>query len=388
MADSGEHSDLIAQFCGVTGADSSRAKLCLESASWNLQLALAAFYEDPDDSMDRSSSREVSPEPPKSPKHVTIAGADKHPVHSPGRIRGISDLANDDSANEDEGQAFYAGGSERSGQQVLGPGKKADSKENFVLEVFKAAKRHGAQVLEPGSEGRPSGGGATWAFQGTGHRLGDATSGGGGSETIAGAPAVNPRPAVSRVLKMWRDGFSIDDGPLHAYDDPSSREFLQAICRGEIPRELLQEADGAEVNLNMEDHRHEQFMAPVRTKVAPFVGQGHRLGTVTPTLSRPAGATPPTEHLEANAKKAINLDDSLPTTNIQIRLSDGTRLVARMNHSHTIGDIRKYIVTARPEYEAATFILLTTFPHKELVDDKVTLKDANLLNAVIVQRLK
>ncbi|XP_077500314.1 NSFL1 cofactor p47-like isoform X2 [Amblyomma americanum] len=391
MADSGEHSDLIAQFCGVTGADSSRAKLCLESASWNLQLALAAFYEDPDESMDRSSSREASPDPPKSPKHVTIAGTDKPPVRSSGRIRGFSDLANDDSANEDEGQAFYAGGSERSGQQVLGPGKKADSKENFVLEVFKAAKRHGAQVLEPGSEGRPSGVGTTWAFQGMGHRLGDATSGSGsvgGSESIVAAPATNPRPPVSRVLKMWRDGFSIDEGPLHAYDDPSSRDFLQAICQGEIPRQLLQEADGAEVNLNMEDHRHEQFTAPARAKVAPFVGQGHRLGTVTPTLSRPACVSPPAEHAEADAKKAINLDDSLPTTNIQIRLSDGTRLVARMNHSHTIGDIRRYIVTARPEYEAATFILLTTFPHKELADDKVTLKDANLLNAVIVQRLK
>ncbi|XP_077500316.1 NSFL1 cofactor p47-like isoform X4 [Amblyomma americanum] len=362
MADSGEHSDLIAQFCGVTGADSSRAKLCLESASWNLQLALAAFYEDPDESMDRSSSREASPDPPKSPKHVTIAGTDKPPVRSSG-----------------------------SGQQVLGPGKKADSKENFVLEVFKAAKRHGAQVLEPGSEGRPSGVGTTWAFQGMGHRLGDATSGSGsvgGSESIVAAPATNPRPPVSRVLKMWRDGFSIDEGPLHAYDDPSSRDFLQAICQGEIPRQLLQEADGAEVNLNMEDHRHEQFTAPARAKVAPFVGQGHRLGTVTPTLSRPACVSPPAEHAEADAKKAINLDDSLPTTNIQIRLSDGTRLVARMNHSHTIGDIRRYIVTARPEYEAATFILLTTFPHKELADDKVTLKDANLLNAVIVQRLK
>uniref|UniRef100_A0A023GJF2 Protein tyrosine phosphatase shp1/cofactor for p97 atpase-mediated vesicle membrane fusion n=1 Tax=Amblyomma triste TaxID=251400 RepID=A0A023GJF2_AMBTT len=388
MADSGEHSDLIAQFCGVTGADSSRAKLCLESSSWNLQLALAAFYEDPDDSMDRSSSREVSPEPPRSPKHVTIAGTDRPPVRSSGRIRGLSDLANDDSANEDEGQAFYAGGSERSGQQVLGPGRKADSKENFVLEVFKAAKRHGAQVLESGSEGgHPSG--TTWAFQGTGHRLGDSASGGAGSTDTVATPSTNPRPPVSRVLKMWRDGFSMDEGPLHTYDDPSSREFLQAVCRGEIPRQLLQEADGAEVNLNMEDHRHEQFIAPARAKVAPFVGQGHRLGAVTPTLSRPAdGATPPTEHAEAEAKKAINLDDSMPTTNIQIRLSDGTRLVARMNHSHTVGDIRRYIVTARPEYEAATFVLLTTFPHKELADDKVTLKDANLLNAVIVQRLK
>lgn len=401
MADSGEHSDLIAQFCGVTGSDSSRAKLCLESAAWNLQLALASFYEDHDESMDRSSSREPSPEPvepPKSPKHVTIASdKGKPPARSSGRIKGLADLTRDDSGAEEEGQAFYAGGSERSGQQVLGPGKKPDSKENFVVEVFKAAKKHGAQVLEPGSEEAARhgahGSGGSW-FRGTGYRLGCMSNDSqpvvptpaaeGSAGRSAGAPLP---PPVSRVLKMWQDGFSIDDGPLHGYQDQESQEFLQAIRQGEIPRELLQEAEGAEVNLNMEDHRHEQFVAPARARLA-FVGEGHRLGSVTPTLSRPAVPTPPREHTEQNAKAGVHLNDALPTTNIQIRLSDGSKLVARMNHTHTIGDIRKYIVTARPEYEAATFILLTTFPHKELTDDKATLKDANLLNAVIVQRLK
>ncbi|KAH9366573.1 hypothetical protein HPB48_021752 [Haemaphysalis longicornis] len=317
--------------------DSSRAKLCLESAAWNLQLALASFYEDHDESMDRTSSREPSPEPvepPKSPKHVTIASdKGKAPARSSGRIKGLADLARDDSGTEEEGQAFYAGGSERSGQQVLGPGKKPDSKENFVVEVFKAAKKHGAQVLEPGSEEAARhgahGGGASW-FRGTGYRLGcmsndsqpvSAPSAAEGSAGRSGGAALPP--PVSRVLKMWQDGFSIDDGPLHNYQDQESQEFLQAIRQGEIPRELLQEAEGAEVNLNMEDHRHEQFVAPARARLA-FVGEGHRLG----------------------------------------------RLVAQMNHTHTVGDIRKYIVTARPEYEAATFILLTTFPHKELTDDK------------------
>ncbi|KAH6941735.1 hypothetical protein HPB50_023067 [Hyalomma asiaticum] len=303
------------------------------------------------------------------------------------RIRGLSDLTNDDSANEEEGQAFYAGGSEHSGQQVLGPGKKPEGKENFVVEMFNAAKRHGAQVLEPGMDDgahQERGSGGSW-FQGVGHRLGDTTT---GSEPVASRAMPARQSSVSRVLKMWQDGFSIDDGPLHAYDDPGSQEFLQAIRQGEIPRELLQEANGAEVNLNMEDHRHEQYVGPRRPRVTAFEGTGHRLGTVTPTLTRPANSDLPPERAEANAKVAINLDESKPTTNIQIRLSDGSRLVAQMNHTNTVGDIFKYIVVARPEYEATTFSLLTTFPHKELTDESATLKDANLLNAVIVQRLK
>jgi UBX domain-containing protein 1 len=45
--------------------------------------------------------------------------------------------ANDESSDEEEGQAFYAGGSEHSGQQILGPGKK---KKDFVSEMFKSVK--------------------------------------------------------------------------------------------------------------------------------------------------------------------------------------------------------------------------------------------------------
>lgn len=37
---------------------------------------------------------------------------------------------------------------------------------------------------------------------------------------------------------------------------------------------------------------------------------------------------------------------------------------------------------------ATEFVLMTTFPNKELTDESQSLQDANLLNAVIVQRLK
>lgn len=37
---------------------------------------------------------------------------------------------------------------------------------------------------------------------------------------------------------------------------------------------------------------------------------------------------------------------------------------------------------------AREFVLMTTFPNKELSDESQTLQQANLLNAVIVQRLK
>lgn len=59
-------------------------------------------------------------------------------------------------------------------------------------------------------------------------------------------------------------------------------------------------------------------------------------------------------------------------------------------HSHfstRISDVRLFIVDARPAMAATSFVLMTTFPNKELADESQTLKEANLLNAVIVQRL-
>ena len=41
------------------------------------------------------------------------------------------------------GQAFYAGGSERSGQQIIGPPKRQDN-DKKVTEVFEAARKQGA----------------------------------------------------------------------------------------------------------------------------------------------------------------------------------------------------------------------------------------------------
>lgn len=48
---------------------------------------------------------------------------------------------------------------------------------------------------------------------------------------------------------------------------------------------------------------------------------------------------------EDKAKEAIGVNSEEPTTTVQIRLADGSRLVATFNQTHTIADLRKYIVT-------------------------------------------
>lgn len=34
------------------------------------------------------------------------------------------------------------------------------------------------------------------------------------------------------VLKVWKEGFTINDGELHSIDRPENREFLLSVARG------------------------------------------------------------------------------------------------------------------------------------------------------------
>lgn len=44
-------------------------------------------------------------------------------------------------------------------------------------------------------------------------------------------PSAEPDLAIRR-LTLWRDGFSVEDGPLFRYDDPATAGILNAIERG------------------------------------------------------------------------------------------------------------------------------------------------------------
>ncbi|XP_054274153.1 uncharacterized protein LOC128993997 isoform X1 [Macrosteles quadrilineatus] len=171
----------------------------------------------------------------------------------------------------------------------------------------------------------------------------------------------------------------------------SGRSTLRTalVCR-EVPRKLQQNNSHREVHFNMEDHRHEDCTPP-KSRVKAFSSKGQLLGSPLPTTVD--GTTKPLDEKDklANEKEAaatVALDQAAPTTSVQIHLTDGSRLVATFNHTHTVADIRRYIATARPQYEHQSFTLLTAlmFPNKELTQDSQTLADADLLNAAILQR--
>lgn len=320
-------------------------------------------------------------------------------------------------------QAFYAGGSDGgSGQQVLGPAARRGptDPEQVVSEMFRSARAHGGEPVIPGSG--PSRATASNSFRGTGFRLG---SDEGSAETtptnpnqpvtlgmvqqaLANANAELPQTSglgrgsrftqssdedddgepQEMFIKFWRNGFSVDDGPLRSYDDPANEDFLSSIRHGHVPSELYASAQGSgEINLNMEDHKTEDYV-PVKKPIKPFAGEGHRLGSVVPSSVEPC--TLPPSDLKAAAEEAqaaLNLNTDEPHTNIQIRFADASRLVMRVNLNQPVSRIREFICRARPGTLSDSFKLLTTFPSKELTDGEQTIGDAGLSNATVVQKM-
>lgn len=391
---------MITQFQDITGQDVERCRFYLESSGWDLELALGSFYEndgmeveDLDAARPQPAGAEAPKEPPKpaaaTPAAAPPSGATSKPMSNVNTFASRFGSSKKDDADEDldsdsddEGQAFYAGGSETSGQQILGPSKKKEGAD-YVKHMFKKAREHGAEVVDRESAGGQ--GPSRSAFTGSGFKLGSTEM---SSEMIQGPSTKKDEKPREFTLKMWQNGFSIDDGPLRAYNDQENREFLSDVMHGKIPRELIREARGGEVNVNMEDHKDRPFEAP-KVKVKPFQGSGNVLGNIAPAV---ATAAPPASGggpalSEAEAQKKVNVDSSKPMTTLQVRLSSGGRLVVKMNESNTISDLRRYIRLVKPE-APVNFSLHTTFPNKELTQDSATLKDAGVLGAAILMRDK
>lgn len=188
---------------------------------------------------------------------------------------------------------------------------------------------------------------------------------------------------IIRHLTVWRNGIQIEDGELMRYDDPAHADVLEAINAGyllfyfhscvycyidsfpfcsEAPPSILNTHPNQHVELRVAKRITEDYVPPKGLKV--FAGSGHRLGAVVPDLtsnietsnntSMPgafpvAGATLTRSTVQSSTidrdhtSTRFEVDQSLPTTSVQIRLADGTRMVCRMNLTHTVLDIRNFI---------------------------------------------
>lgn len=437
-----DHDALISHFVSVVSCPEEQAKFFLEANKWDLQSALGSFYEhgqgdnqqmsgnDPGATGGAAATTSASALAGSLGPFVSGTGVNafggggsggaattsaaalggslgpfvsgtgvnafggggsgSKPRDKPSRQQGgiatLRDLQNSGSSAEDDEddeqdvpQNLFAGG-HQSGMAVQNPGKKGTNP--LIDNILKKAAEGGASPEAETEAARPQN------FGGAGYRLSDSGS---AQAVPPSAPAGQQErlQRVSRTLTFWRNGFSVDDGPLLRFDDPANRETLELIDQGKAPLHLLNVSMGQPVDLRVAKRQDEDYVAPKPT-MKPFAGSGQRLGGLDSGVNTTTSAAPSSSQSSQPARAPVpelNVDASQPVTTLQIRLADGTRMVSKFNHTHTIGDVRNFVNASRSGEAGRPYVLQTTFPSKDLVENSLTLKDAGLLNAVIVQRL-
>ena len=70
---------------------------------------------------------------------------------------------------------------------------------------------------------------------------------------------------------------------------------------------------------------------------------------------------------------------------LQLRLRNGTRMVAKFNLTHTVADVRAFIAKVGAAGDGAYTLQLAGFPPEQLTDETRAVGDG-LANAVVIQR--
>ncbi|KAF7291110.1 p47 protein isoform c [Mycena indigotica] len=294
------------------------------------------------------------------------------PPNSLSRALSSSEDESDDEEREDDkgGEQWFAGG-ERSGISIQNP--ESARRDNIpggqmVRDLIRRAEETGPAVAN--AEERST------IFSGGGHTLGsDEVE----SQFIPDPNATEDQP-ILRHLTFWRDGFSVEDGPLLRYDDPQNAQLLSMLHQGVALPSLLNIQVGQRVNIVVARRTNEEYVAP-RTSWSG----GIRLGAPIP--GEAASVSQATSTIPTTTAKPPTIDDTQPTTQIQVRLANGNRFLARLNVTHTVADLRALIDSANPSTGA--YVLQTTFPTTQLDDaTPVGPEGAKLGGTVVVQRLE
>jgi UBX domain-containing protein 1 len=311
--------------------------------------------------------------------------ADRVLVPQPGGFGSLDALKNreagagGDSDDDEQEQKFYVGGAGRaggSGQNVIDPSKLMDR-----------ARQLGAVSASEHEQNSSS------AFVGAGYSMS------GSSEPVVKSEDPNK---VRHTITLWRNGFSIDDGPLRSSDDPTSQEFLKDLNDGRVPAELagccsaavrpaaacllaarrtppaarpallyarlLRCADrlrarsgrsGPSPLVSIVGRTTQDYEPPAGgAAVQAFAGAGHSLGGggSQAAASEAAGATQAPTHV-------VQVDEAQPATTVQFRMHDGTRHQQRFNLSDTVASLYAFAASACPGVE---FDLASAYPRKVL----------------------
>ena len=317
--------------------------------------------------------------------------------NAPRTLKDIKDAEENEEGAEDKPQEWYTGGAS-SGQNVIDPSKlpQKEHPENGDGEftdsrygnMFREALRHGARHRHDDTdEDTTTTRSQSVFFSGRGRKMTeeekeeeeDALDGDLKEEEEEDE---KEEMRIERVVTFYDNGFTVDDGPLR---DPSeNQEFIEMIGRGMCPPELMHPGASARNPVKIDLKRERRNWTPPKG-VKAFSGSGNKLeGAEGEGNDEGVGGGGDGGGKALEEMKPWSVDEKEPTTSIQIRLRDGSRLVAKFNLSHTVAHIRDFIRQANGEASATRPLQLSGFPPEKLDDNSRTI--GNGLKGCVVQQ--
>lgn len=347
----------VAEFISVTNSTRGTAIRCLSKAGGDVEQAISLFFEDGNTSSVQASA---------------AGNSSRRSARPSGGVRSLGDIGREDSGDDKDTNDYYVGG-EKSGQLVQGPPGRSDGPGSAIENLFDRARESGA--LDGRPEDLPGGqqSSSFRSFTGRAHTLSGVSTEVPGSEENGGPEDRNV------VITFYADGvFTVDDGEPRRMDEPQNAQFMRAIMNGQCPPELIPQDPRQMVNLNLV-RKGEEYVPPEKPKYTVFSGAGHK-------LTKDDGDQQEVQEVDnGDFTRWKGPDESLPTTSVQIRLADGGRLIAKFNPSQTVGDIRMFLLTTKPDLPR-NFRLTTSFPTRDLVDNSETIEAAGLGGSVVFQK--
>ncbi|RWW04494.1 hypothetical protein GW17_00032272, partial [Ensete ventricosum] len=139
----------------------------------------------------------------------------------------------------------------------------------------------------------------------------------------------------------------------------------ESIMQCECPKELEPSDRRSVMHVNLM-RSEENCPEPVRHRT-PFQGAGRTLGSGSSNSSVNELANTATASISTpSSSTGLAVDESKPSTTIQPRLVDGTRMVACFNPHHTIANLRSFIDASRPGAPRSYQLQTVGFPPKQI----------------------
>ena len=123
---------------------------------------------------------------------------------------------------------------------------------------------------------------------------------------------------TGRRITMYRNGFTVDDGPLRDVTSPENAQFLAILEAGRVPPELLtgKPAVDTEVRINLSDKRSEDYIPPA---YIAYSGTGHSLRSDPAAGGSASEAYVFSPEIVADADIPA-VDDAQPVTTVQVHM--------------------------------------------------------------------